>query len=73
MTDFDPQNLIDTGMAWKLEGSIGRECMRLIEAGVCMLGPTGHRDFWGNYVPSRYEVAPGSMGSQDYVEAHACV
>jgi hypothetical protein len=29
------QYLIDTGMAWKLEGHIGRTAARLIEAGEC--------------------------------------
>jgi len=28
------QHLVDTGLAWKMEGSIGREAARLIEAGV---------------------------------------
>ena len=29
------QHLIDTGLAWKLQGFFGRTCMRLIEAGHC--------------------------------------
>ena len=29
------QQLIDTGMAWQLQGWFGRTAMRLIEAGVC--------------------------------------
>ena len=31
------QHLIDTGMAWKLQGWFGRNAMRLIEAGVCTM------------------------------------
>jgi len=27
------QHLIDTGLAWSLQGSIGRTCQRLIEEG----------------------------------------
>lgn len=65
------QDLVDTGTAWRLEGSIGRQAMDLIEAGLIMLGPVGHRDFYGNYVPSRYEVEPGTKGSPEYVEARA--
>lgn len=65
------QRLIDSGLAWKLQGSYGRQAMALIDAGVCMLGKEGHRDYWGNYVPSRYEVEPGTKGSPEYVEARS--
>ena len=64
----DLQGLIDSGMAWRLEGSVGRAAMAAIEDGVCVLGETGHRDYWGNYIPSRYEVAPGTKGSVEYAE-----
>lgn len=60
------QELINTGTAWKLEGSVGRSAMALIESGECMLGEEGHRDYWGNYVPSRHEVKAGSKGSPEY-------
>ena len=63
------QSAIDSGLAWRLEGSFGRAAMAAIEAGVCVLGETGHRDYWGNYVPSRYEVEPGTKGSLEYQEA----
>jgi hypothetical protein len=62
------QDLIDTGIAWRLEGSVGRAAMRAIESGDCILGPAGLRDYWGNYVPSRYEVEPGSLGSAEYAD-----
>jgi len=29
------QYLIDTGLAWQLQGSFGRQAKRLIEAGTC--------------------------------------
>jgi len=74
-TDYDEdqfvlnaQELIDSGMAWQLEGHVGRQCMALIEDGQCTLGPVGYRDYWGNYVPSKTEVAPGTKGSQEYVD-----
>jgi len=66
------QGLIDNGMAWKLEGHVGRTAMSLIEAGKCTLGPVGHRDYWGNYVPSKTEVEPGTKGSPEFVAAHIC-
>lgn len=62
------QRLIDDGSVWKLQGSYGRTAMDLIEAGRCLLGPTGHRDYYGNYVPSRFEVKPGTKGSAEYAE-----
>jgi hypothetical protein len=31
-----------------------------------MLGEEGHLDYYGNYVPSRYEVEPGTKGSPEY-------
>ena len=64
------QDAINSGMAWTLQGSYGRQAMALIEAGRCMLGEVGHRDYWGNYVPSRYEVKPGTKGSAEFVAAH---
>ena len=62
------QKLINSGVAWHLEGSIGRFAMSLIEAGYCYLGIKGHRDYWGNYVPSRTEVKPGTKGSLKFVK-----
>lgn len=62
----DMQELIDSGMAWKLEGSVGREAMRMIENGECVLGETDHYDYWGNHVPSRYQVEAGTKGSIEY-------
>ena len=63
------QRLIDEGIVWKLQGSYGRTAQYLIKAGRCMLGPTGHRDYYGNYIPSRFEVKPGTPGSVEFVKA----
>lgn len=62
------QKLIDSGQAWRLEGSIGRIAMDAIESGDCILGEKSYRDYWGNYVPSRHEVVPGSKGSIEYAQ-----
>ena len=67
MDDEMIQRLVNTGMAWRMEGAIGRECMRAIEAGRAMLGTEAHRDYWGNVVPSRYDVVAGTKGSFDFV------
>ena len=61
------QRLIDDGTVWRLQGSYGRTALALIKDGLCMLGPTGYRDYYGNYVPARSEVKPGTPGSPEYV------
>lgn len=62
------QQLVNDGSAWRLEGAVGRAAMGAIEDGLIALGPEGHHDYWGNYVPSRFEVEPGTKGSAEYVE-----
>ena len=57
------QNSINTGLAWKLEGSVGREAMALIESGACMLPKTSHRDYYGNRLPSRDDLKKGTKGT----------
>ncbi len=61
------QDLIDSGQAWRLQGSYGRTAMAMIRGGQCLLGPVGQQDAYGNYVPSRDEVQPGTPGSQEFV------
>lgn len=63
------QGMIDNGTAWTFQGFYGRTANDLIQAGFCTLGPVGHRDTYGNYVPSRDEVEPGSPGSPEFVAA----
>jgi len=60
------QELIDSGQAWLMEGHIGRQCMAAIENGYAVLGPTAQRDYWGNRIPARTEVQPGTLGSIEY-------
>ena len=57
------QEKINTGMAWKLEGSVGREAMSLLDSGACMLPKEFKVDAYGNRVPSRDVVKDGSKGS----------
>lgn len=65
------QRLIDEGLVWKMPGSYGRMAMGLIEQGLCMLGQTGCRDYYGNHVPSRFEVKAGTKGSPEYCRKKA--
>ena len=65
------QQLVDSGDAWRLEGSVGRAAMDAIEDGLIALGPEGHHDYYGNYVPSRDEVESGTKGSVEYVLARS--
>lgn len=64
------QGLINTGDAWRLEGSVGRQAMEFIESGLCALGRSEHTDYWGNHIPSRDQVEPGTKGSVQYVHDH---
>lgn len=57
------QSCINSGLAWHLEGTVGRNAMSLIEQGACMLGEESRKDFWGNTVPSRKMVKEGTKGS----------
>jgi hypothetical protein len=61
------QTLINGGV-WGLQGHTGRAMMDAVEAGVCALGPEPAHDYWGNRIPSRFEVEPGTTGSPEYVE-----
>jgi len=60
------QGLVNSGMAWKLEGHVGRTAMAAIEAKLIGLGPVAHLDYYGNYVPSRDDVKPGTPGAKEY-------
>lgn len=60
------QEMINSGMAWRLEGFYGRQAMAAIENGDAILGIRGNTDFYGHYVPSRYQVDRGTKGSVQY-------
>ena len=72
--DLDPfeyysvlQAAINGGDAWSLQGSYGRELMAAITNGFCMLGTKPARDYWGNVIPARDDVKPGTKGSYEFV------
>lgn len=57
------QKRINDGSIWRMEGAAGRRAMQLLEAGLCELGEKRFTDYWGNTVPSRYDVQPGTKGA----------
>ena len=50
-----------------LQGSYGRAMMDAIKGGQCLLGRERCRDYWGNAIPGRDDVKPGTAGSYDFV------
>lgn len=57
------QSLIDNGSVWKMEGSMGREAMSLLNIGACMLPKKAHLDYYKNRIPSRDELKAGTKGT----------
>ena len=57
------QEQINSGMAWKLEGSVGRFASDMLEAGVCMLPLERKVDYYGSVIPSRHDLKPGTKGT----------
>ena len=63
------QESINTGLSWHMEGSVGRFANDCIESGICMLPEVRHRDYYGNTVPSRNDLKPGSKGTLENSQA----
>lgn len=57
------QDLINSGSAWKMEGTVGRIAMRSLESGACYLPESFHTDFYGNVIPSRNALKEGTKGT----------
>lgn len=68
------QDLIENGMAWKMEGSIGRRAMDALTSGACFLPLKRHKDYYGNVIPSREDLEDGTKGtllnSQKFWDQH---
>jgi len=43
------QHLVDTGMAWTLQGSYGRQAYAMAQRGLIKI-PEGSKDYWGNTI-----------------------
>lgn len=70
MPGYSLQDLIDTGAAWRLEGSAGRAVMDALRTGECVLPEVRRIDAYGNTVPSRHDVldevgSPGSVANHE--------
>lgn len=59
----DMQEKINSGMIWKMSGSQGRYAMDLLDTGICMLPKHTTIDYYGNQIPSRDMLIPGSKGT----------
>lgn len=57
------QRLIDDGSVWSTEGDAGRAASRALESGACFLPRASYHDYWGNVVPSRDWLKPGTKGT----------
>ena len=60
----ESQEMINNGSGWKMEGSVGRHLMELLEAGVCYLPTKATSDYYGNRIPSRNDLKEGSKGTR---------
>ena len=60
---WETQELINSGLVWKMEGSMGRHAMSLLEMGACYLPKEPKTDYYGNRVPSRDWLEAGSKGT----------
>lgn len=57
------QDLIDSGEVWKFEGAMGREAMSLLASGACYLPDYPTYDYYGNRIPARGDLKPGTKGT----------
>ena len=57
------QALIDSGDAWRLEGSVGRAAMGCLESGACMLPKVPQANAYGGHMPSRDWLKAGTKGT----------
>jgi hypothetical protein len=57
------QEMINSGDAWKMEGSYGRAASEALSSGACMLPKEFKNDYYGNRVPSRDVLKPGTKGT----------
>jgi hypothetical protein len=66
------QEWVDSGLAWHLEGAVGRAASDALAAGALVLGPNPRRDYWGSGIPAYDQVTDevGAIGSVANAEAY---
>lgn len=64
---LEVQRQINALHYWRFEGSVGRTLIDFINSGYCLLGHDDTHDYYGNHIPSRDQVQPGTKGSYEYV------
>lgn len=57
------QEWVNSGVAWQLEGAVGREAMHHLTTGALYLPDVRHVDHYGTVVPSRDDLKPGTAGT----------
>lgn len=61
------QRAVNSLVAWRFQGSMGRAMMDALEGGFIMLATEETSDYYGNHIPSRSQVMEGTTGSYGYV------
>lgn len=61
------QKAIDSGIAFKLEGSWGRTTMDYLKSGLLLLPEKSFTDYWGNVIPAYTELQAGMFGTPEFV------
>jgi hypothetical protein len=57
------QEGITSGQCWHMEGAQGRFASECLTNGVCVLPTVQIKDYYGNTVPSRNDLKPGTKGT----------
>ena len=65
---LDVQRQINDGTIWR-EDATSRLALQFLEQGLCLLPEKPYRDNYGNKVPSRGSLKPGTIGTWSYVVA----
>lgn len=62
------QYLINKGYAWNLQEFYASIAISLIESGYCTFGENRTKGYWGQTIPSKYDLKPNTMGTDGFVQ-----